>query len=281
MKRAIFTAAVAMTALAAGIMPAHASTGSVVSVYDALPAAGTPNIASTAFESEWVSEFGDAITFDGTARTLNSVTVTMSSWACQTGAAATNDCGTTVGAHFTHPITLSIYDSPVTGGDGTVVPGQLIARVTKTFSLPYRPSVNYAHCNAGNGSLGKWYSRAKDHCYNGKAANISWNFTTLALHLPDTAVIGVAYNTTDFGYNPIGSAPCVGTSQGCPYDALNVGTNDTVSIGSKPYPDATFQNTSLSSELCDSSPALGEFNLDSPTNSCWAGLDPAIKVTAH
>lgn len=245
-------------------------------MYNALPAAGTPNVPSIGFEATSVSEFGDAITLDGTARKLNAVTVTMSSWACQSGTWA-GDCLTAPGAHFTVPITLNTYDAPVTQGDGTVVPGDLIARATKTFKIAYRPSTNHNKCTGG-----EWYSKSADACFNGKAQNITWNFTSLAMDLPDTGVIGVAYNTTSNGYHPIGtSASCYGTVAGCPYDALNVGTNDSVSLGSKPYPDTAFQNTSWSAALCDSTPALGEFNLDFPTSACWGGYNPAIRVTAH
>jgi hypothetical protein len=44
----------------------------------------------------------------------------------------------------------------------------------------------------------------------------------MTLHSTDV-VFRIAYNTTHFGYAPIGeSASCYGTSGGCGFDSLNV-----------------------------------------------------------
>lgn len=279
MKRVLIAAAAAGAALVTGILPASATTGGGV-VYDSTPPAGTPNIVSQAYQATQMSEFGDAVNLAGTARTLNAVTVTMSSWACQQGAWNTGDCYSAPGAKFQVPITLNIYGAPVAGPNGTVVPGDLITRATKTFAIPYRPKANLQHCR--DAQLGEWYSSSAASCFNGKAANISWNFTSLGLTLPDTVVIGVSFNTSGYGPHPLGySNPCNSDPAGCPYDSLNLGLNDSTAIGTEQTPGAVFQNTATAGNLCDSTPATNEFNQDSPTDPCWTGYVPAFKITAH
>jgi len=72
--------------------------------------------------------------------------------------------------------------------------------------------------------------------------------------LPDKVIVGVAYNTTHYGYHPVGeSAPCYTSSGGCPYDALNVGlSTSTPTVGTDPQPNDAYQNSPISSEYCDS-----------------------------
>lgn len=279
MKKALVAVAVGLAAVAVGVVPASATT---TAVYSATPSTLPANMPSEGPEAYAFNQIGDEVALAGSARNLNVVTVTMSSWACQNGAWNTNDCGTTAGSTYKVPITLNLYNASSAQQDGTVRPGTLFASVTKTFNIPYRPSANPAHCTAANGKLGEWWNKADGKCYNGKAANVSWDFTSLGLTLPNDLVVGISYNTTHYGYNPVGeSAACYGTSAGCAYDALNVGLNPDVRIGSKPYPGTVFQDTNNAGELCDSTPATGVFNLDSPTNACWGGYNPAIRITAH
>ena len=283
MRLAVLALAAAVL-LAVGAAPAGAAvTGTPV--YDASYSGTLPgNLPSVGAEAYSFNEFGDQVTFAGTARTVNAVRITMSSWACQQGTWFNHDCVSAVGSTFSIPITLRIYNASVDGPNGTVVPGSLIANVTKTFTLPYRPTANLQHCNAGNGYAGEWWSKADQSCYNGKAHNISFNLKSLNLALPDTVVIGIAYNTTDYGYNPIGQTACNSTEAGCPYDSLNIalGTSG-VLVGSKEYPDTVFQNAAYASDYCDGGTVaqVNVFNLDSPDSACWGGYTPAIQVTAH
>lgn len=280
LKKALAVLALAASAVALTNASAYAA-NPAVTIYDAAPITAQPNVPSVGFEATQASEFGDEITFaPGTPRSLGQVSVTMSSWACMYGAWNTNDCATPAGSKYTIPITLTIYEESSEQNDGTFVPGDVIAKVTKPFSLPYRPSAAVGHCNASNNSLGKWWDKASNTCYNGRAAKISYNFRSLGLLMPETVVIGVSYNTSNYGYHPVGtSTACYGTAAGCFYDSLNVGT-DTVTTGSKPHPDTVFYNSDTRGQYCDGTPALGEFNLDSPTDACWGGYDAAITVTA-
>jgi hypothetical protein len=96
-------------------------------IYSSLPtyAPGT-NVISQGYSCCQVSELGDYIGFSGTARSLTTVTLTLSNW---------NDAG------FTHPLTLNLYD--VAGGPTA---GNLLASRTQSIVAP-------AHTPNGFGGL--------------------------------------------------------------------------------------------------------------------------------
>jgi hypothetical protein len=277
-KLAVLTAA-ALAAIGLTASPASATT-TAATIYNATPSTLPGNLPSVGAEAYSFQEFGDEIAFTGTQRTLNTVGITMSSWACQSGGWSTRDCSTAPGATFKVPVTLNIYEAQSTTNNGTPVGvGDLITRVRKTFSIPYRPSANFTHCTGAN--AGKWWQKSTNTCFNGKAANISFNFSSLGMTLPDTVVVGISYNTTHYGPHPIGeSAACFTASGGCPYDSLNIGLSPSVGTGSEVFPGTVFQNAASQGDYCDGTPAINTFNLDSPTSQCWAGSVPAIKVTA-
>src|SRR6185295_20287309 len=80
-------------------------------IYNNIPNPLPGNLSSWGFEATGTSEFGDRVTFAAaTPRNLTTVTVTMSSWGCQTGTWNGSNCATTPGATFSHPITLNIYN---------------------------------------------------------------------------------------------------------------------------------------------------------------------------
>jgi hypothetical protein len=100
--------------------------------------------------------------------------------------------------------------------------GTLLATVTQTFDIPYRPSSDTGHCPDGE----RWFKDG--NCYHGLAKAITFDFSGKKLSLPSQILVGVAFNTSDFGPSPIGDKPCRHTAQGCPYDSLNVSTDGTV-----------------------------------------------------
>jgi hypothetical protein len=241
-------------------------------IYDATVTPLPGNLPSLGYEATSTSEFGDAITFAGTARNLKSVTVTLSSWGCETGSWFNSTCVTTPGATFSHPITLNIYAA------GNPTPGALIASSTQTFSIPFRPSSDNVNCVGG-----AWRQTSTGLCFNGLATNVTFDLSSLNVVLPDAVVFGVVYNTTHYGPAPIGQgAPCFSASGGCGYDALNVALSPSVATGSKPYPDTVYWNTSFSGFYCDGGAGgTGTFRIDNTTSGCdWAGLIPAAKFTA-
>jgi hypothetical protein len=78
-------------------------------IYNSLVPNGPPsNLPSVGFEATSTSEFGAAVTFAGSARNLNSVTVGMSSFACVTGSWDGGNpvgvpCSSPTGATFSQP----------------------------------------------------------------------------------------------------------------------------------------------------------------------------------
>jgi hypothetical protein len=255
--------------LLAGAVPGFADV-----IYDSTVTPLPGNLPSEGPEAYGLKEFGDGITFAGTARKLVNVKVTLSSFACETGRWDTGNCATTPGATFSLPVTFNIYNA------GNPVPGSQIATVTQTISAPYRPSADNVNCTGTN--AGKWYDASSGMCFNGQAANVTFDFSSLNVTLPNSVVFGVAYNSTHYGPNPIGeSAACYGTAAGCPYDALNVALSPVVTVGTKPYFNTLYQNSVFATEYCDGGLAgVNIFRLDSPTSACWVGFNPAAQFNA-
>lgn len=271
-------AALAFTATASAAPPdPHGPAGAIYnSTVRPLPG----NLPSVGFEATSVSEFGDEITFSGTNRLLKTVTVTMSSWGCQSGHWYAGDCTTSRHATFQQPITFTVYNPAMSGT--LPVAGTPIASVTQTFAIPYRPSADPNHCTGG-----EWFDGSQG-CFNGMATNITFDFSSQRVVLPNTVVYGVAYNTTHYGAHPVGeSAACFTSSGGCPYDSLNVALSPQVGTGSKPFPNTVFQNSSWTGAYCDNGLAgTASMRLDSPSNACWFDATtnkpqvPAVAFTA-
>ena len=252
-----------------GLLGASPALGQVI--YDSTVSPLPGNLPSVGAEAYAFNQFGDGVTFAGTSRNLRTVTVTLSSWGCQSGHWYSDDCVTTPGATFTVPITFNIYNA------GSPAPGSLIATRTQTFSVPYRPSADNTNCTGG-----RWYQASTGTCFNGLANNITFDFSSLNVSLPNSVVYGIVYNTTSYGPSPIGtSAACFSSSGGCPYDSLNIALAPVVTVGTKPYFDTLYQNTLYAGNYCDNGLAgTGTFRLDSPTSACWAGFVPAAQFTA-
>lgn len=268
MKRAFLLVAIAMAAVAVASPAAFGDKGGGKTIYDSTVSPLPGNLPSVGAEAYSFTQFGDEVTFAGTNRALRTVTVTLSSWGCQSGFWFAGNCVTSKGATFSVPITFNIY-SP----GNTATP---IATKTQTFDVPYRPSTDNGNCTAG-----RWFDK-KQGCFNGIAANISFDFTSQNVVLPDTVVYGIAYNTSHYGPSPIGESPaCFTSSGGCPYDSLNIAFGPQVNVGAKPFPDTVFQNAVFPGDYCDGgSGGVGTMRLDSPTSACWAGFVPAVQFTA-
>jgi hypothetical protein len=267
-KAAVIAAAI-LTATTFLTIPS-ASAATRATTYSSVPAPLPGNVTSVGFESVAASEVGGQVQFAGTARKSPKVKVVMSSWACQRNTYQSGLCSTTPGATFSVPLTVTAYK--VGANDE---PAARIASVTQNFAMPYRPSANNTKCI--NGDAGKWYKSADSKCYNGKAFTRTVSLGSATL--PDKVIIGIAYNTTHYGYSPIGeSAGCYSTSAGCGYDALNVGLSGSVSTGTQPLPDDAYLNSSQADMYCDGGTSgTGSFRLD---KCCWTDSQPALAVTA-
>jgi len=226
-----------------GTSSANPTPPSPVVVYDSTTNPLVPMV-SEAFEATSTSEFGNEVSLATSQRVLTGATVTMDSWACQSGhwAHTTNDCLTTPGATFSEPITLNIYS---VGPANTV--GPLISSTTQTFNIPFRPSDTPSCSSPGNGEF-----LFNGKCAHGLPVNISFNLGSVAV--PDTVIYGFSYNTSGYGPNPYGYATaCAQTPEGCGYDSLNVALSSTQgpSVGSNPLPGSDFLNSSWNGAYCD------------------------------
>ncbi|MCC7127999.1 MAG: hypothetical protein IT192_04185 [Microbacteriaceae bacterium] len=209
-KNRLITAATAFSASAllvlASALPASAAP---VVIYDSMPNPLASNYPSLGYEATQTAEFGDQVSLGGTNREVSSISILMSSWACEVGSWTGNPgvCTTTPGATFNHDITLNIFN--VNTVDPTI-PGTLIKSVTKNAAIPFRPSADPTNCGGGSSA---WFDGTS--CFNGFAFTLTWDLSSFNLTLPDDVIVSVAYNTRNYGASPEGGA------EG-PYDSLNV-----------------------------------------------------------
>jgi hypothetical protein len=238
-----------VAAAAAASLALAASAGAVTpsAVYDATPSTLPDNVASLGFEATSTSQFGDQVHLGGTNRVLDSVTVTMSDWALYSDY-ATDARYAGNSSTWSHPITVNVYSTHL---DANGVPDTLLATVTQDVAIPWRPAADPT-CPGGTA-----WRATNGTCYNGIAFNAVFDLSTLNVMLPDDVIVGVAYNTADYGTTPLHTAG--------PYNSLNVGTptNQAVTVGADADPDAVFWNTSYAPFYADDGAAgVGTFRRD-------------------
>jgi hypothetical protein len=242
-------------------------------VYNSILAPEPGNVASQPFEAQQVAEFGDAVQFSsGTGRKLTSMTHTMSSWGCEAGSWYGNNCTTTPGAAFAVPITVRFYNVNSDGSVGTAIGSP----ITQTFNVPYRPSKDPINCTGDD--AGKWFDVSDSTCYNGFATNITFNFST-PISVPDRVIYSIAYNTTHYGYAPVGeAAPCYTSSGGCGYDSLNVGLEGVTSVGTNLDLTDAYLYATYAGAYCGGPTAV--FRRDN-ADGCWAGYQPQVSFSVY
>jgi len=249
MRKRILLATVAAGLTLATTGVAHAADGAI---YDAIPDPLPGNVPSLGFQATSTSAVGDLIQISGSDRDLDSVTVTMSSWACEEGSWNTT-CTTTPGATFPHPVALSLYN---VGENGAV--GEEITSVEQTFEMPYRPSPT-EECSDGG-----WWSQADGSCMNGLAFNVTFDMRDANVSLPDEFIYAISYNTQSYGANPLGVDG--------PYNSLNVGLNTDAAA---PYagvdvdPDVIYWDSTYLGRAPGLNPDSG-----------WTGYTPAVRFSA-
>jgi len=242
-------------------------------IYNNIPSPLPGNFASVGNEAYSMSQFGGEVEFTGTARDNLTVKVVMSSWACQRGNWVEETCESGLPKkkrYFTVPVTFTLYEV----GPGNTVGTKRWER-RKSYKMQYRPSGS-PKCTGG-----RWYDEATATCYHGKAFTISLTGMKVR-HLPSKAIIAVSYNTTDHGPHPIGPAACSTTSEGCPYDSLNVALSEpaenTLSFGADPT-EEVFVNSTYPEMFCEGG-SEGVFGpADCP--AFWEGDQPMFEVTAN
>jgi hypothetical protein len=221
-------------------------------LYDSISGPVPPNVPSLGYQATQTAEFGDLIQFaPGTSRSLWAVTAVMSDWALASTYGSTEP-------GWYHPITLNLYG--VNGSSGTPQPGLLLATVTQTFFIPWRPEASPG-CGSG------WKS-ADGSCHNGLAFEVTFNFNNLSL--PDELIYGIAFNTDSWGNQPIGTPG--------PYDSLNFGLSTTApTIGNNPFPDTAYWNTQTAANYTDlGAGGAGTFRQD----TAWTPYSGAVEFAA-
>jgi hypothetical protein len=251
------------------------------SIANPLPA----NMPSQPFQAQQVSEFGSGIVFSpGTPRSAASVTIIMSSFGCVNGRwnidssspaqLALTTCVTTPGSTFTHPVTLNVYSVGPLNAVGT-----LLYTKTQNFAMPYRPSADLTNCTGADttaGNKGKWFDPITNTCNNGIAFPITFD-TLGSPFLPNSVIVTVAYNTSNYGAAPIGAAACGATVAGCFYDSLNVGAQSTIfTVGSYLDPSSVYLSSITPGVYC----LAGPDSVLRRDSVCWTGFQPQIRVTA-
>lgn len=247
------------------LFAAGATAASAGTVYSNLPKSMPKNVVSEAFEATSTSEFGGQVEFAYSTVANPTVTAVLSSWACQEGSG--KSCHTAMGATFAWPITLNVYSVEADGE-----PGEKLASVTETFNIPYRPSANNTDCTE-NEEHDVGYSSS---CFHGKAFKISFKPD---ITLPRTAILSIAYNTTNYGEHPVGAAPCDQfVPSRCGYDSLNVGLEEGTgtSVGRQPLPEFAYIDSTWAAEYgAEPHGTVGTFSLANE----WGGYQPLFKVT--
>lgn len=250
-------------------------------VYTAMPVdvLKCASMPSFAFEAQSTSEFGDEVGLSQTG-TLSTLRVMFASYGCSvSGHWFSGDCVTTPGATFSHPITANIY--AVDNSGPTPKPGALLATVTQTFTIAYRPSADAVNCTGAD--AGKWFNTDIQACEFKIRQLLTFTFPG-GTQLPSQVIWTVAYNTTHYGYAPIGEgAACFSTAQGCGYDSLNVATSTYPGapyVGIDVDPNGAFLNSSSSGAYCDGGAGgTGTLRLDTAATDCWADFKPLGEVS--
>lgn len=282
-RRLLLVAIAAVSAFAVATSAANASV-----VYNNIPSPLPGNFASFGNEAYSMAEFGGQVEFATTGQRHQTVTVGMSTWACQFGSVYPNTCETPKPQKKAKvPVTLNIYE---VGPNNSV--GAKLATTTKTFRMPYRPTRDTTGTCVGKGyEAGTWFDATTNACYHGMAFTIT--FKKLHLETRKKEIISVSYNTTDHGPAPIGVTACNSTVAGCYYDSLNVAIEEPAEGAPTPGSDPTndlYVNTTYNEMYCGSSTPLGTFGPTAPIEgSCAAGspyeteagIQPALSVSAE
>ena len=224
--------------------------------FDTTPVPLPPNAASVGHEAAATSEFGDLVRLSGAAHFIDSVTVTLSTWAIRSDYPGSSPLG------FTHPVTLKLYAVDRSGPAPRA--GAVLATLQHAFLIPWRPEPHAA----STAPLRPWRA-ANGKYYNGLAFNLTFDLGALGLTLPDEVIFGVSFNTQHYGDAPLGVAG--------PYDRLGV-----VVASAPPAPgidvdaDAVFWRTANAAAYADGGAAgVNVFRSDSG----WTPYTPAIRFT--
>ena len=253
--RRVISAAVALVAVAAMAAIGAGTAGAEV-VYNNVPSPLPGNFASIGLAATSSTEFGGEIELAGKARSKPTLTIVMSSWACETGSVS-EGCTTLKTKGFKVPVTVKVYNV------GELEEGP-IAVATHNEKMSFRPSSTPAQCE---GDKERWFDAADGNCYHGFAFPISIKLNRLK-KMPRRSVITVSY--------PHSSGPA---------QSLNVATSEpsegTLSLGAQPV-EEWFVNSTWTGMYCTG--ATGSLGGEGGTCASEAGgtnYQPVFAVSAN
>ena len=252
--RRALSAAVALVAIAA-MTAIGAGTAGAETVYNNVPSPLPGNFASIGLAATSSTEFGGEIELTGKARSQPTVTVVMSSWACETGTVESGCTTAKPTKGFKVPVTVRVYNV------GELEEGP-IAEKTKNEKMLFRPSTNEEKCGPE-----RWYDATTEACYHGFAFPISIKLGKLK-KMPRRSVITVSY--------PHSSGPA---------QSLNVSVSEppenTLSLGAQPVGE-WFVNSTWSGMYCTGSTgSLGGEGGTCSTEAEGTNYQPVFAVSAN
>ncbi|WP_156165191.1 hypothetical protein [Demequina silvatica] len=164
-----------------------------------------------------IAELGDRITLAGEARTLDTIQVTLQSFACQTGGWNNENCTSAANASFSHPVTVNVY---AVGAGGAV--GDLLATLTRQVNIRYRPSSQPGTCvdNPDTSFYVEsawWYDAARGRCVANYVQTVTFDLHNQGVELPTEVIAAVTFPTSRFGS---------GLAVGGPWDSIDVSMAD-------------------------------------------------------
>ncbi len=221
---------------------------SAAPLYYNIPTPLPYNIPSLGYQATSTQEFGGLVQLAGnSSAVLQTASVVMSNWALES---TYQPVGTSSG--FAVPLTLNLYN---VGASNSV--GPLIASYTIEASILWRPEASPG-CSGG-----RWLA-PDNNCYSGFAQTVA--FSLGGINTPSEFIYGLAFNTPNYGYSPIGSPS--------PTASLNFGLSTTApTVGTNPLPGTVYWNTSNAANYADGGTGgVNTFRLDTG----WAPYSGAV-----
>lgn len=217
-----FAYAIAMGSVATALPFIFAASAGAVSgsqlIYDALPSIDPQtSYPAHGYQVNETSQLADSVNLGGSNRRLETVTVTLNSGA-KFSEYSTNPAYSANSTSWSQEVTVNVYSSSL---DANGVPDTLLATEVQPFNIPWSPEA----------------------AVGGIATNVTLNFTDIYVQLPENVIVGVAFNTQNYGAVPTGVPG--------PYNSLGVATpnNQPSTIGTDADIDGVFLDSTLGVRL--------------------------------
>ena len=254
-RSAVWSAVLVMVTVLLSLLASAAPSGAAgpaTVVYDSIPSPLPGNIVSLGYQATATSAFGDDVRLADGPRTLDTVTVGMSSWALHAG--VNNSAPGADSSGWDQQLTLDLYRS--TGPANAPVVGALLAAQSRTFHVPWRPAADPTCANPTQ------WKDGDGACWNGKAFTVTFDLSSAAVTLPSRLIATVAFNTQSYGSVPVGADG--------PWNSLNVGAQGTsASVGTDVSNDVVLWDSTYGGRPAGLSPDTG-----------WTGNGPTFRITA-